>query len=240
MCDYEKHPTKNPDTLFYFHGAGKNAQSWGRDSYTKELNHFWHETAQTSPRVISISFGESWIFSNAKYSSTDLAHMWIAIAQRFKLNAKGKIIFLGESLGAMNVGFIHFNRIMTASKIALLCPPLFDIHPWFNPSEMDAYIRETGASRLHIEWLMRWFRDQSKNLSHWKALDLGQLIEEHLKPGSTSFYLSCGIKDEFGFHTGTRYIASVAQERGVNATFKPTIGGHCAVDIKSLSEFILH
>lgn len=62
---------------------------------------------------------------------------------------------------------------------------------------------------------------------------------ERARPGYPALYLSNGLYDAYGNYEGTERLARVARQRGVRTEWHPLYGGHCAIDIPSLANFLL-
>ena len=51
-------------------------------------------------------------------------------------------------------------------------------------------------------------------------------------------YLSNGLYDKYGNFEGTEALAKLATEKGIKTRWHPLYGGHCAIDIASLADFL--
>ena len=54
-----------------------------------------------------------------------------------------------------------------------------------------------------------------------------------------ALYLSCGLYDKYGNFEGTEALANLAILKGVKTHWHPLYGGHCAIDITSLADFLV-
>jgi hypothetical protein len=75
------------------------------------------------------------------------------------------------------------------------------------------------------------------NDEEWNAVNPISLIER-ADSRHQELYLSCGLYDKYGNFEGTQALADLAIKKGVKTQWHPIYGGHCAIDIASLADFL--
>jgi S-formylglutathione hydrolase FrmB len=146
-------------------------------------------------------------------------------------------ILLGESMGGVNVLISGLSRPEMFSKIASLCPVVSLESPFSDYSTLSAAIKRTGADPKIAYGMMQLAKKYVSNDEEWKAINPISLIER-ADQSYPELYLSCGLYDKYGNFEGTEALANLAIKRGVQTSWHPLYGGHCAMDIASLADFL--
>jgi S-formylglutathione hydrolase FrmB len=146
-------------------------------------------------------------------------------------------ILLGESMGGLNVLIAGLSRPEMFSKVASLCPGVYLDSPFSDYSALREAIKRTGADPKIIYGVTQLAKKYVSNNEEWKAINPISLIER-ADQSYPELYLSCGLYDRYGNFEGTEALANLAIKRGVKTTWHPLYGGHCAIDVASLADFL--
>ncbi len=76
------------------------------------------------------------------------------------------------------------------------------------------------------------------NEEEWKNFSPIELIKKD-NIQFPELYLSCGLYDKYGNYEGTETLVNIANSKGVKTNWHPLYGGHCAIDINSLADFLI-
>ena len=98
-------------------------------------------------------------------------------------------------------------------------------------------MKRTGADPKIIFGVTQLAKKYVSNDEEWNAISPISLIER-ADQSYPELYLSCGLYDNYGNFEGTEALANLAIKRGVKTTWHPLYGGHCAIDVASLADFL--
>ena len=230
------------DIIYYLHGRNLDASIWNDDTYfTSLLQAHWQRSSIKPPTVVVVSYGPVWLLTpkNSKVDS-GLLDDFIARLPEIESTA-GKPrhrILLGESMGGLNVLISGLTRPEMFSKIASLCPGVYLDSPFSDYSTLTAGIKRTGADPKIIYGVTQLAKNYVSNNEEWNAINPILLIERAANQNYPELYLSCGLYDKYGNFEGTEALANLAIKRGVKTTWHPLYGGHCAIDVASLADFL--
>jgi hypothetical protein len=229
------------DVIYHLHGRNLDVSIWNDDTYfTSLIQAYWQRSSLKPPTVVVISYGPVWLLTpkNSKVEK-GLLDDFIARLPEIELNV-GKPrhrILLGESMGGLNVLILGLSRAEMFSKTASLCPGVYVESPFSDYSIQRAAIKRTGADPKIILGVTQLAKKYVSNVEEWNAINPISLIER-ADQRYPELYLSCGLYDNYGNFEGTEALANLATKRGVKTIWHPLYGGHCAVDVASLSEFL--
>jgi hypothetical protein len=236
---------KNSDDntlLYHFHGRNLDETIWDDPTYfTEMLKRQWHESSLLPPTILTVSFGPVWVLSpKGDAKNTGLLNFFIdkALPQIEKRigNPPATRFLLGESMGGFNA--IQMLNKGLFKKVAILCPPIYDIsYPFTFESTMGLVNRTNMEYKIALGfwWLASDFVKSSKD---WNAISPLQIVSGLNSKDAPSIYLSCGNKDQYGNFPGTEKFCKVAKERGVQVDWHPLYARHCGIDIPSLAKFL--
>lgn len=229
------------DVIYHLHGRNLDASVWNDDTYfTSQLQAYWQASSIKPPTVVVVSYGAVWLMT-PKNSQAESGLLDDFIARLPEIESKvgkpGRRLLLGESMGGLNVLILGLNRPEMFSKIASLCPGVYLDSPFSDLSAMRAAVKRTGADPKIIYGVTQLAKSYVSNNEEWNAINPISLIER-ANQNSPELYLSCGLYDNYGNFEGTEALANLAVKRGVNTTWHPIYGGHCAVDVASLADFL--
>ncbi|OWQ85291.1 esterase [Roseateles aquatilis] len=231
----------NGDFVYHLHGRGLDEQIWNDDTYfTAMLQARWQETRVLPPTVISISYGPTWLLTpkGRKPDSGLLDDLMIRMPEiEARVGAPRRRMLMGESMGGLNVLIAGLSYPARFTKVAALCPGVYADSPFDSLGTLWASMGRTGASPKIIAGIWLLARQYVGDADEWQRISPLSLIER-AGPGTPALYLSCGLYDAYGNYEGTQRLAEAARRRGVSAEWHPLYGGHCAVDVDSLTEFL--
>jgi pimeloyl-ACP methyl ester carboxylesterase len=232
----------NEDVIYHFHGRKLDHTIWNDDTYyTSLIQSHWQKSKVKPPTVVLISYGPDWLLTpkNAKAESglmddflSNLPYIESKIGQ-----PKNRIL-LGESMGGLNVLILGLSHPEMFSRIASLCPGVYLDSPFSDFDTIKAAIKRTGADPKVALGIYLMAKRYVSNEQEWNKISPIALI----KKANTDYpelYLSCGLYDKFGNFEGTEALVNIANSKGVETQWHPLYGGHCAIDIKSVADFLI-
>jgi len=239
---YQAENGVNDNIIYHLHGRNLEASIWNDDTYfTSLVQAYWQKSSIKPPTVVVVSYGPVWLLT-PKNSQAESGLLDDFIARLPEIESKvGKPpkhrILLGESIGGLNVLILGLNRPEMFSKIASLCPGVYLESPFSDFSTLRAGAKRTGADPKIIYGVTQLAKKYVSNDEEWNAINPISLIER-ADQSYPELYLSCGLYDNYGNFEGTEALANLAIKRGVKTTWHPLYGGHCAIDVASMADFL--
>jgi enterochelin esterase-like enzyme len=240
-CTYSAQAGTNGDLVYHFHGRKLDETIWNDDTYyTSLVQSQWQKTGTLPPKVVSISYGSNWLLAprGQKPESGLLEDFMANMPAIEKVVGKPKQrILLGESMGGLNVLVAGLTYPDQFSKIASLCPGVYANSPFDSLSTMHEAARRTGGNpkiAFGIWMLARRYVANQEEWKHFSPLELINKADETYP----KLYLSNGLYDSYGNYEGSEKLAKIATEKGIETTWRPLYGGHCAIDAPSLAAFL--
>jgi pimeloyl-ACP methyl ester carboxylesterase len=229
------------DIIYHFHGRNLDASIWNDDTYfTSLVQAYWQKSSIKPPNVVVVSYGPVWLLTS-KNSQVENGLLDDFIARLPEIESKignpSRRILLGESMGGLNVLILGLSHPEMFSKIASLCPGVYLASPFSDYSTQREGLKRTGADPKIIYGVVQLAKKYVSNEEEWNAINPISLIER-AGQGYPELYLSCGLYDKYGNFEGAEALANLAIKRGVKTTWHPIYGGHCAIDIASLADFL--
>lgn len=229
------------DVIYHLHGRNLDASIWNDDTYfTSLIQAHWQRAFIKPPTVVVVSYGPVWLLTpkNSQAESGLLDDFITRLPEiESKVGKPSRRILLGESMGGLNVLILGLSRPEMFSKIASLCPGVYLESPFSDYSTLRAGMKRTGADPKIIFGVSRLAKKYVSNDEEWKAINPISLIER-ADGRYPELYLSCGLYDKYGNFEGTEALANLAIKRGVKTLWRPLYGGHCAIDVTSLADFL--
>jgi hypothetical protein len=247
---------KNADVLYFLHGKGGTADQWGSDGFwSQQIRDYWTAHGEAAPTVVAVSLGEVWLLgpktaAPGGFGSFDLFVGRIMPAVEAKLGGiKGRRILLGESMGGFNSVQLGMKTDLFA-KVAALCAPMGDgvVGPFSSDADVTAYINRSTALRSgkHTFDELKNSFDTIKMVvgafwteQDWPASDPIVMAKGLRSPRAASWYLAAGYFDHYLAYEGNVAFAGFLAATGTNVDWRPQWGDHCAIDVPSLSEFLV-
>lgn len=232
----------NQDILYHFHGRNLDNTIWNDDTYyTSLIQSYWQKSDITPPTVVLVSYGPEWILTpkNTKVNSglMDDFISNLPLIESKTGQPKNRIL-LGESMGGLNVLILGLNHPELFSRVASLCPGVYLDSPFSDLKAIKAAIKRTGADPKIAFGIYTMAKTYVSTEEEYQAISPIHLIKranEHYP----ELYLSCGLYDKYGNFEGTEALATMAHSQGVKTHWHPLYGGHCAIDITSLADFLV-
>lgn len=230
------------DVIFHLHGRNLDPSIWNDDTYfTSLVQAYWQRSSVKPPTVVVVSYGPIWLLTpkNSQAESGLLDDFIKRLPEiESKLGKPKRRILLGESMGGLNVLIAGLSRPEMFSKIASLCPGVYLDSPFSDLSTLRAALKRTGADPKIAYGITQLAKRYVSNEEELKAINPISLIKR-ADQNYPELYLSCGLYDKFGNFEGTEALANLAIKRGVKTKWHPLYGGHCAIDVASLAEFLV-
>ncbi|MBC6369040.1 esterase family protein [Algoriphagus sp. AK58] len=232
----------NQDVIYHFHGRNLDHTIWNDDTYfTALIQSHWQKTELKPPTVVLISYGPEWLLT-AKNSKEESGLMDDFISNlpfiESKIGKPRNRILIGESMGGLNVLILGLSHPELFSRVASLCPGVYVDSPFSDLDKIMAAMKRTGADPKVALGIYLMAKKYISNEEEWKKISPIELIKK-ANSQYPELYLSCGLYDKFGNYEGSEALANLAVSKGVKTQWQPLYGGHCAVDIYSLSNFLI-
>jgi len=239
-CVTETLGSENPNTLYYMHGVQGDEEIWERDGIL--LRAAWQLGNVDPPRVITLSFGPTWLLGEKNSSSRSglLERLFQEILPEIERNIEGisnknRYLF-GLSMGGFNaIQMMSYHPEMFV-KVALACPAVTTVGPFAPEKEVQEYIKRTKASEENVRFTIALAREYFPTQETWQhawPLQLADRMGSHFPP----VYVSGATKDSFGFQEGDMAFARRAQSRGVKIQTEMVPGPHCLYNGSSIANF---
>ncbi len=232
----------NEDIIYHFHGRNLDNTIWNDDTYfTSLIQSHWQKSKVKPPTVVLISYGPEWLLT-PKNSNDESGLMDDFIANlpfiESKIGKPKNRILVGESMGGLNVLIIGLSHPELFSRVASLCPGVYLDSPFSNFDKIEAAMKRTGADPKVALGVYLMAKKYVSNEEEWKKISPIELIKK-ANIEYPELYLSCGLYDKFGNYEGTEALVNIANSKGVKTQWHPLYGGHCAIDINSLADFLI-
>lgn len=230
------------DIIYHFHGRNLDNTIWNDDTYfTSLIQSYWQKSNINPPTVVLVSYGPEWLLTpkNSKAESglmDDLISNLPFIESKI-VKPKNRIL-LGESMGGLNVLILGLSHPELFSRVASLCPGVYLDSPFSDFDEIKAAMNRTGADPKIALGIYLMAKKYLSNKDEWDKISPVELIKK-ANSHYPELYLSCGLYDKFGNYEGTEALVNIANSKGVKTHWHPLYGGHCAIDISSLADFLI-
>ncbi len=236
-------PGHDPNQLLlHLHGRGLNEKIW-RDSdyYTALMKEQWQRSHLRPPLIVTVSFGPFWLLApqgdSKKSGLRELLLDKVLPAIESKLPQKPQHHWLlGESMGGFNA--IQLLPSSRFEKVAILCPPVYELSYPFSFTRMMELILRTKME-WRVAWALWWIKDDFiQSSGDWEAVS-PLAIAETLSPSTkTEIYLSCGMRDPYGNFPGVLKLRDVLISKKLKVQWHPLYARHCGIHIPSLAQFL--
>lgn len=243
-CVYRAAGGVNGDVVYHLHGRNLEAEIWNDPSYfTAMVQAHWQRAGLLPPTVVSLSYGPVWLLTPKGQAERSglLDSIWPHIAAiESRLGAPRRRLLLGESMGGLNSLVLGLSQPQHFDKVAALCPNVYQVSPFAPLDQIRAGMTRTGAEPRVLLGIWLLARRYVSNDQEWQRVSPLALIEgEALQKARPSLYLSAGLYDRYGLYEGTERLAQRSAQRGLPTEWHPLYGGHCSIDIASLSAFLV-
>ena len=238
---YQARSGVTDEVIYHLHGRKLDGTIWNDDTYyTSQVQAFWQQHGVKPPTVVVVSYGPEWLLTpKNSHASSGLMDDFISHLPEIesRIGKPSRRILLGESMGGLNVLILGLSHPELFSKIASLCPGVYLGSPFYGFSTLRTGMKRTGADPKVIYGIKRLAKRYASNKEEWDRIDPIRLIERADRT-YPELYLSCGLYDKYGNFEGTEALANRARAKGVVTQWHPLYGGHCAIDVASLADFL--
>jgi Putative esterase len=230
------------DIIYHFHGRNLDNTIWNDDTYfTSLIQSHWQKSNIKPPTVVIVSYGPQWLLT-PKNSMVESGLMDDFISNmpfiESKIGKPKNRILLGESMGGLNVLILGLSHPELFSRVASLCPGVYLDSPFSDLNKLKEALKRTGAEPKIAFGIYKMAKTYVSNEEEWKEISPIDLIKK-ANIHFPELYLSCGLYDKYGNYEGTEALANLANLKGVKTNWHPLYGGHCAIDISSLADFLV-
>lgn len=244
-CIYTAAQGVNGDVAYLLHGRNLSEQIWNDDTfYTAMIQKYFAEQNIKPPTIVTVSFGPVWLLTpknqREKSGLLDILFNEVISTVEQKTGAPKRRLIFGESMGGTNSLVAALSSKNLFAKAGILCPGVYKISPFAPFSEVQDFIKRTGADPKIIYGIRVLGLMHVSTMDEWKAMSPVELVETVDPKEMPEFYLSAGLYDKYGNYEGAEYFFKRARERGLKIQWRPIYGGHCTVDIPSISEFLVN
>ncbi len=242
-CISKSRESQNPDVIYYFHGINGSAQDGV--SLHQSLKKIWDQEKKSAPTLVGISFGSAYLLAS-KFGSKETGELMDTFLGNImpqieaKLDGlKGRRILLGTSMGGFNASELFLWSPKKFDRVALLCPAMSDISPFVSDEEFEAYLQNKDISREKAVFAREMSQAVFQNESNWNAIS--PIVQGALQFNQSypPLFISIGRQDDYGFFSGAKALADLAQSHGVLVQWVPVEGKHCAYDEELLAGFLV-
>lgn len=236
--------SQNHDVIYHFHGRNGNATWWNdADYHTGKVHAKWLEMKKDPPTVISVSFGDLWLLSEATPGAESgllniyLNHVMYQVESRLEHPVKQRMLF-GISMGGVNALLVSLKRPTHFSKVAVLCSTLPTLSHHAGWAELYRYYSRSGISLKHAAMKYYFSKKFFETQQVWELNNPLKLVQALNPADLPDFYISCGQQDAWDCMDGSEAIASAIKTVGGNVEWHARPGGHCDIDHASLASFL--
>ena len=248
MVDYcinNTDQTKNPDVLYYFHGATPDddpapLKQWSRGDV--RLFSAWLDAGLARPTFIAVSWGHSWILKDDKLAAFQ-NEIIPQLESKLGVPPTARRMVLGDSLGGLNAFIAWAKAPHLFHSAAFRCPAFTEIGPDATESQKlrvaeamlgqredfrdkDQEIKDQEI-RENRSWLNGWseivkplFGSTEEWLRFQPPLMMKSIRGQKLPPA----YLIKNKRDQFGFNDAPEIRAA-----GHSITYEVNNGHHCEI-----------
>jgi S-formylglutathione hydrolase FrmB len=229
--------------LYALHGKDQSENYWlaGTD-YPALLQSYWQEKQKEIPVVITVSFGPVWLatpkMSKPKTGLIERFRNEVFPTVEKQLGAPSRRFLVGGSMGALNSLSLALEFQNHFEKIALLCPPLFNLSPYAGIGEIYHFLGRTGATPKSLITILGLGRMYFENDEEWKRFSPLRRVQSQGLARHQKYYVSAGLHDQFGLFEGTQQFVKALRDQNIFVNWRPSTSHHCGGDIPSLGEFL--
>lgn len=251
-CSFKTVGSQNPDVLYHFHGKGLNENAWNDEKpgelpyYPQLIRDEWKRRGFEPPTVITISFPgypiPAWLLVEKNTSPLSglfevMTKVILPTIEKRLPSCCGKRMAIGESMGGFNLSQMLLKAGKGFDRVAILCPAMATVSPFATKEEILAYIDRTKANPQLVAESLGLAGAFIPTTEDWNKTS-PVILASTLSEASPEIYLSCGVRDEWGFYEGAKAFAEASAKTGASIEWRPLYGGHCAVDPISVARFL--
>lgn len=243
-CIHKALQGTNGGIVYLFHGRNLDENTWNDDTYyTSLLQKYWAESNQKPPTIVTVSFGPIWLLAPQGHAEKsgllDLFHNEVIPEVEDKIGVPVYRGVFGESMGGLNSLIVGLKLSSLFQRVAALCPPIYKDSPFSSWQNMKNTIERTGAEPRIILGVLSLAKAFAADNIEWNSIAPLQLIQTVDAKTIPSLYISAPLYDKYGNFEGAESFVTAARKRGIQTSWHPLYGGHCAIDIVSLAQYLL-
>lgn len=240
---YAKQGT-NSGIAYLLHGRNLDEQTWNDDTYyTSMLQRYWADAGIKPPTIVTVSFGPIWLLAPKGGSENsgllEVLKTEVLSEVESRISKPSYRAIFGESMGGLNSLIAGLSSQKLFQKVAALCPAVYKVSPFAPISELKEAMERTGAEPRIIFAITSIAKAHASSEAEWDKMAPLKLLDSVDPTESPEFYVSSPLYDKYGSYEGTEEFAIKAKQRGLKVSWHPLYGGHCAIDIISLGDFLL-
>lgn len=222
--------------VYFFHGIGGNAKNIFQGEEAKLVQKAHELLGKAAPLFVGLSIGQEGVFHGSLVTDF-LQNGMQRIESAFGIVVSGRDL-IGKSMGAFNALRIAAGSPESFSSIAALCPPLVYINP-FDQKELEAYVarHEEYLSRPLLMRVLNVLKKEFQNFQNFQSNNPFYFLNRGAYDQSKLF-LSVGRKDSLGFFEGSELFRKISSDRGLDLSYSPVEGRHCAYSAQDLGLFL--
>jgi S-formylglutathione hydrolase FrmB len=144
---------------------------------------------------------------------------------------------MGASMGGLNALSLYTHLPQFFTKVASLCPPIYDVPPHSPMIELFGLLKRSGADLKSMITHLVLSRKFFKNDEEWSQFSPYEVLKNRDLRNYPPLYITGGLQDELGNFSGVEQFVAMARSRGARLQWRASSGGQCAVDAPSLAQF---
>jgi pimeloyl-ACP methyl ester carboxylesterase len=227
--------------IVYFHGLGGDEKEWFENpaliSIHKEI-----VKKGLDPWIITVSYGPAWLLtevdSSYKLFAKTMDEILPDLQKKFHPTAFHERFMIGASMGGFNASQVLLKRPESYERFMLICPAITTVGPESTDQEVADYIRRTGADPEKVSFMVDWGKLEFPTATDWE--NHSPLILADKVKALPRVYLSCGLKDDYGFQEGALSLYQKIKTKAKTSWWYPIPNGkHCSFDRASIIKFLV-
>lgn len=241
FCYRNLETTNSDDIIYFFHGLEGSEETWFTQYFGTLMIQKWWKHWGYRPRIVTVSFGPQWLLvDNARYPLLPLFVKGVLPLLESKVGGlkQGRRHLIGQSMGGFNAAEVSLQASGLFKKVALLCPAITTIGPFDSSSDIEDYIRRTGASREKVLTMLQISRSVFIDQNDWDKHNPLLLLKKP-QTKKSQYLISVGESDDYGFQEGAAKFLQIARHHGTHAKWFPVAGGHCQFNRKGTAHFFM-
>jgi len=241
-CISRTNRSKSNKVIYHLHGRNGKATWWNDKSYhTGKIHKAWIDSKISPPVIISISFGKVWLLlrdeSKTGFIEKFINNVIVKMETKLKFKPVERSI-MGISMGGLNTLYLSMTNSEIFKKAVILCAHIPFISHHDSMFEILNYIYQHDISlkRAYMMYQMSKVFFPTKRI--FELNNPKVLLDNFIVEKSPAFYISCGLKDDWGCMKSSNEISKKIMKKGGIVNWAPREGGHCDLDHKLIASFL--
>lgn len=248
-CFFQTEGSQNPDTIIYFHGRSDsesgNEKLWTKPNFfPAALRNHWQVAGLQAPRIFAVSFGSTWVLTDRNENKMNVPYAMFeadVLTQAKKMSGEfpGRVLVLGDSMGGLNASIFALRTGQRVDKLALLCPLIAKLSPFASMGDVGKFLSANPEAKAgSVTLVMGLGRISYLNEKDWQENFPLEIMKRRQEKLPFDLYVSAGTQDNFGIFSGAEAFVKEAQRPGTRTEFIVKDEDHCAIDPKTLADFL--